>query len=65
MLDVITTVLSNLVGILICYANDWCLMHNHFSVTQMVSWQQIGCYKIAMRELNYMYEWVSHERCEC
>lgn len=46
-----TTVLPNSVGILICYANDWCLMHNQFSVTQMVSWQQIGCYKIALSEL--------------
>lgn len=47
--------LSNSVGLLICYANDCCLMHNQFSVTQMVRWQQTGCYKIAL------YEWVSHE----
>lgn len=45
-----TTVLSNLVGILICYVNDWCLK---FSVTQMVPWQHIGCYKITLNELKY------------
>lgn len=48
-----TTVLSNSVGMLICYANGWCLMHNQFSVTQMLGWQQIGCYRIALSELKY------------
>ena len=47
------TVLSNSAGMLICYANDWCLMRNQFSVTQMVRWQQIGCCKIALSELKY------------
>lgn len=47
--------LSNSLGLLICYANDCCLMHKQFSVTQMVRWQKTGCYKIAL------YEWVSHE----
>ncbi len=44
-----TTVLSNSVGRLICHANDWCLMQSQFSVTQMVSRQQIGCYKKSLQ----------------
>lgn len=48
-----TTVLSYSERILICYANNCCLMHNQFSVIQMVCWQQIECYKIALRELKY------------
>lgn len=43
-----TTAWYNSVGVLICDANDCCLMHNPFSVTQMVSWQQTACYKIAL-----------------
>lgn len=41
-------------------------MHNQFSVTQMVRWQQIGCYKIALRELKYeKINEFEHERRKC
>lgn len=41
--------LSHSAALLICYANDWYLMHNQFSVTQMVCWQQTECCKITLR----------------
>lgn len=61
-----TAVLSNSVGILICYANDWCLMHNQFSATQMVSWQTNWVLQNSLEWMKIpLYEWVSHERSKC